>query len=206
VTLQDVFGAALMQTVGVPARVRGFRRARRVWRRVSERQDWAAFEVQSSQWNSAESIHCVVNVGAAPAPWLEFSHARNGGRAKTFSPASGIFWTRLGPGSADDDVWWEIRDESDAAVVASEIGNRMTKTGFPLLAELLDRRLLTQRIRDGQMGEISEPNPVWLAVLLAEEGPSRELDEALEKASNVLDADAYAFANSWCKERAHAVG
>jgi hypothetical protein len=203
--LQAVLGTALVTELGSSAKAQGFRRARRVWRKSNEHGDWAAFDVQSSQWNTGGSIDCVVNVGAAPAPWLDFQTEAHGLATRNFGPADGLFQSRLGPRDAGtDDSWWRIETEAEARSVAQEIAERMTSEGFPLIDELLDRTQMLERVRAGEMGFAADPNPYWLAVVLADNGPSRELDQALQQATHNLDPEERAELRSWCSDRSAA--
>lgn len=201
-SLQEVFGAALVTELGPAAKAQGFRRARRVWRRSNERGDWAAFDVQSSQWDTAGSIECVINVGAAPLPWLDFRAEAHGVVTANFGPADGLFRSRLGSRpDAGDDSWWSATTEEEARSVAREVADRVTDEGFPLIDELLDRARLIERIQNGQMGFVGDPNPYWAAIVLADDGPSRELDEALQRASAGFDPEDLKELHSWCSDR-----
>jgi hypothetical protein len=200
--LQAILGDALVTELGPAAKTQGFRRARRVWRRSNQRGDWAAFDVQSSQWDTAESIECVVNVGAAPQPWLDFRSETHGVATRNFGPADGLFRSRLGSRPEEgDDSWWSVESEAEARSVAREIADRMTAEGFRLIDELLDRDQMTKRIQDGRMGLFSDFNPYWLAVVLADDGPSRELDEALQRASADFDPEDLKELVAWCRTR-----
>jgi hypothetical protein len=204
-SLQAVFGAALVTELGPAAKAQGFRRARRVWRRSNERGDWAAFDVQSSQWDTAGSIECVVNVGAAPAPWLDFRAEAHGVVTRNFGPADGLYRSRLGTHRDEDDYsWWSITTEAEARGAAREIAGRLADEGFQLISELLDRSRMIERLREGRMGFSGDPNPYWLAIVLADSGPSGELDRTLQQASFNLDPEDFAELRSWCSGRSTA--
>jgi hypothetical protein len=53
--------------------------------------------VQSSPWNTAEHVSCVINLAVAPAPWLDWQRELLGGLPKSVSEPLGLYRDRLYP-------------------------------------------------------------------------------------------------------------
>jgi hypothetical protein len=96
-TAQAALRAALRDIVGPAARAAGFRGSGSTWRSANSQGDWAVVNVQSSPWNTAEHVSCVINLAVAPAPWLDWQRELLGGLPKSVSEPLGLYRDRLYP-------------------------------------------------------------------------------------------------------------
>lgn len=62
---------ALRDVLGPVLREHGYRGTSPTWRKSSAAGDVTVINVQSSAFNSADEGACVVNLGVAPAPWID---------------------------------------------------------------------------------------------------------------------------------------
>ena len=102
--------------------------------------------------------------------------------------------------------WWSVTNESSALACAQDVADQLKAIAIPKLAELLDRRRLIGFLR-------SQGRDGFAALLLADEGPSDDLDDTLkvleaardqetrwERARNIDELV------SWARNRAGEVG
>ena len=166
--------------------------------------------VQSSSWNTAQCVRCVINLAVAPAPWLDWMHESLGSLPKSVRESLGLYRDRLHPADtpAGVDGWWQIRSQSDARTAAADMVAQLGEHGWPMLTRLLDRQALIESICSGNLGHTKGEHEVFFAraeaVLIAEDGPSARLDELLERATaNAIpaqQANAATFA-AWVRAR-----
>jgi hypothetical protein len=211
-TAQAALRAALRDIVGPAARTAGFKGSGSTWRSTNAQGDWAVVNVQSSQWSTAESLRCVINLAVAPAPWLDWMRESLGSLPKSINESLGLYRDRLHPAGtpAGRDWWWEISSDSDARVAAADMVVQLADHGWPTLTRLLNRQALLGSIRSGDLGHMkAEHFDVFFAraeaLLIAEDGPSARLDELLHRATTnaipTQKANAAKFA-AWVRARA----
>lgn len=189
-TAQAALRAALRDIVGPAARAAGYRGSSSTWRSANSQGDWAVVNVQSSRWNTAEHVSCVINLAVAPAPWLDWQRELLGGLPKWVSEPLGLYRDRLYPAGtpAGVDAWWQISTDRDARLAAADMVVQLADHGWPTLTRLLNRQALLDSIRAGDLGFMKAPHVELLfvqaeAVLIAEDGASARLDELLDRAA-----------------------
>ncbi|MFF2493486.1 DUF4304 domain-containing protein [Agromyces sp. NPDC058064] len=214
-TLQAVLKAELRDQLGPAARRHGYRGSAPTWRKSNAKGDWVVVNVQSSSWNTAESIRCTVNIAAVPEPWLRWTRHRLGARApKSVSDAHGLYRERLRPTGAPAglDVWWEAEDAPTTSAMVADMTSRLERVGWPLLDSLLSRDGMRGRLADGDLGFSKRSTLPSLfesaeALLLMDQGPSEELDERLasllERSTPMQRHDAESF-DAWVRTQAKA--
>lgn len=185
---QSALKSALKKIVGPVVQDAGYKGSGNTWRRVNERGDWAIMNVQSSSWSTSEELRCIVNISVAPQPWLAWTSHLSGQEMPTAPrEASGLYRNRIHPtGSpSHEDIWWTIRNESDAEAVAADMVERITVEALPILANLLDRSNLVESLRKKDLGMIHGAN--WdlyfmqaEAILRADDGMSSQLENILK--------------------------
>lgn len=202
----------LRERVGPSLRRGGFTGSGRTWRATNSLGDVAVVSVQSSAFNSSDSLRCVINVALAPRPWREWMTAWTGTSPKTVTYTAGLFRDRLHPAgtAAGVDGWWHITGSADAEPAAHDMIAQLESEGLPLLHDLLDRGRLLDTIRSGDLGFIEKrSSPAYFvsaeAVLLADYGSSTELDQVLELARSCTatsqQQDAHEF-EAWARQQA----
>lgn len=187
VATQDHLKVALRAIVGPFLRGQGFKGSGATWRLTASNGDVAVLNVQSSQFSSVDDLRCVINMSIVPVPWWDWQRERMS-YAGSAAPKErdGLWRERLHPAGAptDFDVWWQMVDEQSSAEAALEMVSQLEHEGLPTLRQLLDRVALMASIRRADLGFLKgRPNRYSfdraLAMLLADDGPSPELDELL---------------------------
>ena len=215
-TVQAALKAALRDVVGPAARAHGFKGSAPNWRRGNDLGDWAIVNVQSSRYSTRESLRCVINLSLAPEPWLAWTAEQRGPLPKTLSESYGLYRKRLLPTGTPVDVdgWWEVNEPDEAPGVAADMVRQLDEAGWPTLERLLDRDAMVDQVRAGDLGFIKREFHAELfahaqAMLLADRGPSAELDEqlayALDHAHGAQREGAREF-DAWVRERARTAG
>jgi hypothetical protein len=210
-TVQAALRAALRDVVGPSARAHGFTGSAPNWRTSNALGDWAVVNVQSSAYNTRQSLRCVVNLSLAPDPFIAWT-ARGHARPKVPGEGYGLFRQRLHPAGtpAGVDGWWQVNHPDEAAVAAADIRTQLEVDGWPVLRRLLDRDQLMAQVRAGDLGHMKrKPVDVFFAraaaLLLSDAGPSAELDEqlahALEHTPDKHREHAESF-DAWVRRRA----
>lgn len=197
-TAQDALRRALRDTVGPALRSAGFTGSAPTWRLRTDVGDWAVVNVQSSPWSTRDGVRCIVNIAVAPEPHLAWqAHRRDhlpsphDYRTTKVVESDGLFRDRLEPGSKPDgagEQWWEVVDDETARSVVGDIVLRLERTELPRLTSLLDRERMLAAVRAHDLGDVRGDG--WTryfleaeAILLADRGPSAELDTALGAAT-----------------------
>ena len=175
---------------------------------------------QGSRENTAARVTFAINLAVIPAPyWNYLRDTWEGPRPLPAIPTQGFhFWwnrARVTPGFPthllDDERWWLVTDEPSARRAADDVVSRLQTNVVPELQRLLARENLTETIRAGDLVFYKRPvapDSLFdsrLAFLLADEGPSPELDELLARyAASTNDAQRpHALATiEWLKARA----
>ncbi|QZN86224.1 DUF4304 domain-containing protein [Cellulomonas sp. C5510] len=195
-TVQEALRAALREHVGPAARSHGFRGTAPTWRRCSPSGDWAIVNVQSSSWNTRESMSCVINVFVAPAPWLEWmKEALGAGYPRSVGGSLGLYGARLHPtgAPAGADVWWEINSQAEAEAAAMDMGHQLELNGWTTLTRLLEEEAMLEQVRTGGLSDMKRAShEVFFAraeaLLVSEDGPGPGLDRLLAGAfENTMD-------------------
>lgn len=143
--------------------------------------------VQSSVSSTQDEVRCLINLAMSPRPYLAwFAHQWHTEIPKNPGHTWGIYRDRLDasePG-ADREIWWSISTPLEAESAARDMVRKLTIEGIPTLTALLDRQNLLQSLREGQSAFGKES---WIkrceALLLADNGPSPELDRILHNLS-----------------------
>lgn len=149
--------------------------------------DMAIVQAQSSAWNSATAVSFYVNLAVVPAPWWAYLTDRDGDNAsKTPKEHHGVWRDRL-DGRAGGS--WTITDVVSAQHAGQNITTRLTAEGVPRLRHFLNRPTLLDHLRTMEHDPIFRSEP--LAVLLADAGPSAELDAILSQIRADVDNGNY---------------
>lgn len=142
------------------------------------RGDVAVINVQSSAFNSADEGACVVNLGVAPAPWIDrevaAGHVTLASRDRP--KADECLWVlRLHAQSStdpNDERWWDYRDEDSALHMAAAMLLALQQRWFATLDALLDRDEMRRRLIAGDTGfERLLEDPDTIEAFLREAGP-----------------------------------
>jgi len=180
-TAQAALRAALRDIVGPQARAAGFKGSGSTWRSGNLQGDWAVVNVQSSSWNTAECVRCVINLAVAPAPWLDWLRESLGSLPKSVNESLGLYRDRLHPAGTPPgaDGWWQISSDSDARAAAADMVVQLADHGWPTLTRLLNRQALLDSIRSGDLGHMkAEHHNVFFAraeaLLIAGDGTSEQ--------------------------------
>jgi hypothetical protein len=139
--------------------------------------DLALVQTQGSAWNTAAATSFYVNLAVVPAPWWQYLTYRDGGTpSKTPKEYHGVWRARLdgrGRGS------WTITDAASARQAGQHVTTLLTDEGVPQLRHFLHRAALLDHLRTKERHTVFTGEP--LAVVLADAGPSAELDEVLDQ-------------------------
>ncbi|MFD5864110.1 DUF4304 domain-containing protein [Agromyces sp. NPDC127015] len=195
-TAQDALKTALRDVLGPQARQHGYKGSAPTWRKSTLIGDWVVVNVQSSSWSNSTSLRCVVNISAAPEPWLRWQRHELGQKfPKAISESFGIYRQRLHPTGTPDgtDGWWEITDETSARDAVTDMVARLNDGGWALLDALLTREGMLSQIRDGDLGDMKREHSgvVYFAraeaLLRMDDRPDDALDSCLTLAlENVM--------------------
>ena len=198
VAARDDLKSALRDVVGPALRAEGFKGSGAAWYLRTPGGDCALVNVQRSQFGSAADVRCVVNIAVAPEPWLAWNACWQGVELpKAPKDYDGLWRARCQPSWSDSggsETWWAIHDEATAQAAAHDIVFQVTAQAVPVLRRLLDRREMIATVRAGDLGFITaQSSPEYfaraLAVLLADQGQSRDLDALLDHFGTTKDAD-----------------
>ncbi|MDH6284072.1 DUF4304 domain-containing protein [Prescottella agglutinans] len=180
-----VYKAMLRDLIGPGVRAHGFTGTAPRWRKRYPNGDMLILGFQGSRYSTGTEVHFTINYDFKTAGKIEYDLARveaaTGPSAKKRDVGSGggILTGRLGPKSARTDssgYWWAVSDERDAQRAADDV--------LPQVASLVarcdeyahDRDVLLERIPVRVRAALAD-----VAFVLAERGPSRELDDCLEE-------------------------
>lgn len=202
VTAQDALKTALRDVFAPAARLHGYKGSAPTWRKSNGAGDWVVVNVQSSSWNTSENVRCVINISAAPEPWLRWRRHQPGQRVpKAISETFGLYRQRLHPTGTPDgsDGWWEVTDDASARDTVTDMVTQLNQEGWAVLDTLLSREGMLDHIRRGDLGHIKGDHyDVFFAraeaLLLMDDGPSDALENCL----------ALALSNVTPTQRAHA--
>lgn len=103
-----------------------------------------------------------------------------GARAVTLPPQQETL-TRLRPpdAAADEDLWWDVVDDASARSAVGEVVDLMSSSGWQALDSMFSRETIAGRVRQGELGKLSEGQSDYLAdkvdaLLLMDSGPPPE--------------------------------
>jgi len=149
----------------------------RVFRKVSPDGDVLIIELQTSDASTKSERLFFINVALTLAPCWEFDRQRYG-LAESALPTSmyGMWRHRIGFTGFSGSDRWRITDDASSAAVWAEVRRRLEET-LPELLQLLDRNRLRELAERKEF--IGYASWLVLAWLLAEEGPSAELEDLL---------------------------
>ncbi|MDH6284066.1 DUF4304 domain-containing protein [Prescottella agglutinans] len=181
-----VYKAMLRDLIGPGVRAHGFTGTAPRWRKRYPNGDMLILGFQGSRYSTGTEVHFTINYDFKTAGKIEYELERvaaaKGPSAKKRDVGSGggILTGRLGPKSARTDSsgsWWAVSDERDAQRAADDI--------LPQVASLVgrcdeyahDRDALLEAVPFGTRGRRWD----HAAFVLAERGPSSELDDCLEE-------------------------
>jgi hypothetical protein len=196
--------AALRDRVGSVLRESGFRGTQPTWVLTAPHGDLGVVNVQRASWSYPGTVSFTVNLAVIPEPWWRYLQSWfPDDPPKKPKEYHGMWRDRLhpGPGVATDPVkwdgWWQVNDGATAAAAADDVAASLRTHGIPELTRLSNRREI--------IAEAKGPghNGIGLVVLLADEGPSAELDALLEKMAADPEPDMrriYERPISWCRE------
>jgi uncharacterized protein DUF4304 len=203
----DLLRAMLRDRISPALRSAGFRRSGTTWTHTAPNGDRAIINVQSSRMSSASEAIFIVNLAALPEPWWSWQQHLLGERARTPKEYDGLWRDRLHARAEvhnRGDRWWSVRDSRSAERCADDVLAQLADTALPRLHELLDRVAMLAAVRNGQLGF----GPVYtlapLAVLLADQGPSAELDELIARLAAEPDPARHTHnrrLRSWIQQR-----
>lgn len=189
-TAQAALKMALRDVLGPDARLHGYKGSAPTWRKSNSYGDWVVVNVQSSSWNTSEEVRCVVNISAAPEPWLRWQGYGLGWSVpKSVTESLGLYRDRLHPTGTPvgADGWWEITGQRSAMAAVTDMVKQLEESGWGILDQLLRRDGMLDQIRRGDLGDFRrEHHAVYFAraeaLLLMDLGPSAALDACLTSA------------------------
>ncbi len=187
-TAATLYKDLLRTQVGPVLRASGFTGSGGRWVLTdAETGDMAVVSAQSSAWNSAAAVSFYVNLAVVPAPWWTYLTDRDGDNAsKTPKEHHGVWRDRLDGGAGDS---WTITDAASAHRAGQDVAMLLTAEGIPRLRHFLNRPTLLNHLRAMGHDPIFRSEP--LAVLLADDGPSSELDAIVDQIRADVDNGAY---------------
>jgi hypothetical protein len=215
VTARELLRTEVKTALAPELRRVGFAGSQGTWVLRAPNQDCAVVNLQSSQFSTADDLRCVLNLALIAAPWWDWLQALNPERSYRAPKQQHGLWRRrlhAGQGPADPSGWWAISDANTAHLAVADMVEQLrSRDGLPLLLPLLDRAVLLDLLRSIPpafgTAEIGAADRA-LAVVLADAGPSEELDEVLDRirqrtsdATEPVDA---AF-RAWARRRAAAM-
>lgn len=181
-TAHDAFQTMLREHVAPLLRSAGFKKSATTWRRYSTHGDVAVINVQKSRWNAGDEVDFYVNLAIVPAVWWEHLALELNTRAKTSGESHGLLRRRLDP--ALDRVTmpngWQVRDTDSANTCGAALSQQLEHIAIPELHDLLDRDRLVAFIAAGPTGWWVVHKPLAIAYVIADQGPSQQLTEALD--------------------------
>jgi hypothetical protein len=167
------------------------------WRRRSERGDWAIVNLQRSRQagrslpTGQDGVWFTINLAVVSNPWWEWvtayyedHYVERERRRSTLPDAAAGYWrTRLNAPahlSVGYPNWWTVHDGESAHACGRDVTARLTGTGIPEVLRHLPRDAQLTAARTGRFdGTGNWGERAALAVLLADDGPSPELDRLL---------------------------
>lgn len=160
----------------------GFQGATTTWRRQSRRGDWAIVNLQRSRQAGRDGIWFTINLAVVCRPWQEWINEYYQQRAAPPGEASGYWRTRLNAPadlSAGYQRWWAVHDATSARASGHDAAQQLTQAAIPDLLAHLPRSAQLAAARAGRFQGVPR---IWdqrvpLAILLADDGPSTELDQ-----------------------------
>jgi hypothetical protein len=138
--------------------------------------DTAVVSAQASTFGTRAVARFVINLSVVPAPLWAWWH-ETGQRPRVPVGGDGVGLGRLAAQEADADHserWWEVADARDAVACGEELLSQLASVGLPRIRSLLQRPQLLAAVRDHRYP--ATPALAYVC-LLADEGPSRELDQ-----------------------------
>lgn len=149
---------ALRDVLGPTLRAHGYRGTSPTWRKCSADGDVAVVNVQSSAFNTADEGACVLNLGVAPAPWIdrEVSLRHVTPARRDHLKADDCLWVlRVHAQSStdpDNERWWHYRDEDSALRVAEAMVLALEQYWLATIEALLDHDEIRRRLVAGDPG------------------------------------------------------
>lgn len=195
VNARELLNVGLKDDVAPVVRAAGFKGSGRNFSRKNDLGDVAFLNIQGSAYSESDHLVFYVNVAVVPYPWWR-SRIDDWEKPPSKPDYSfGLYENRLYRQHGE----WEITNADSARAVTRDLRVRINQhDGLPLLTSLLDREKMKARIRDGDLGLFNRDDN-WdayfdraLAILLADEGPGPELDQAMARLRNhVEQSDPY---------------
>lgn len=156
----------------------GYARSGRTYRLASDLGDTAVVDFQVSSGTHRDEYQFYVNLAIAPVPWVHY--LRSGTPRSASEPveeSEGLLRARVDPPGRFN---WVL---TPSVELAHDTGQRVAAALVPRLgelAELLERDILTERLRTGEhLSGWRCDRVAGLIALLTEQGPSAELEELL---------------------------
>jgi hypothetical protein len=169
----------------------GYRRSGSTWRKPTAVGDVAIVQVHATSRHVGHGF--IAGVGVSPEPWLRWVTG-DGPRRRPSNPEGDCVWeARLVPTGAAVELGgiWFPQGNADLAACFADIGRQLVDWVVPRLDELLDRECLLNAVA-AEFGQTQRG--VWhlgelglRALLLAEDGPSPELDALVERLPQKTD-------------------
>ncbi len=183
-TAQDLLKGAWASEVVPVLRSRGFKGSWPTWRLTNERGDVAIVNVQGSMGSDRTRAAFYLNLAFAPSAWLEWrSTLGTGPVGKSVHEYHGLWRDRLEPASGLGH--WSLTDAASAAEAVREVLHLLDREGLPAIEPLLDRAVLLQTIRTGNLGHIDRSFDAYYAtaeaVIVADAGNPAELEDVLAR-------------------------
>jgi hypothetical protein len=138
-TAQESFDALIRAHVAPALKMRGFRRTRSTFHRAVGA-NWEVVNVQRSQFSDAQHIKLTVNLAVG------LDRLRGGGRdwadGKRPPDYKCHLRVRLGQLLTDEDVWWDLRPDTDLDVLGETLREAIERYGLLWLHARSDDELL----------------------------------------------------------------
>jgi hypothetical protein len=130
-TAQDAFDALVRDHIAPPLSVLGFKRTRATFHRPVE-ENWEVINLQRSQFSSAASVSFTANLAVGLDILREGVHDWAEGKRPPESRCH--FRSRIGWLLSRQDVWWDIKPDTDLLAMSEAVLEAVTRYGLPWLA------------------------------------------------------------------------
>lgn len=180
-----VYKAMLRDLIGPGVRAHGFTGTAPRWRKWYPNGDVLRVGFQGSRYSTHAEVHFTINWDFVTAGELEYQRERveaalgPSAKKRDIGSGGGIIGGRLGPRPARTDSsgsWWAVSDEQDAQRAADDVLPQVASLVAQCDVYVHDRAALLE-----QIPVRVRPALAKVAFVLAERGPSSELDVCLEE-------------------------
>jgi hypothetical protein len=192
VQAKALFHVLVCEQLAPLLRREGFSGSGYAWRLDHPSGNAALIYFQRSRWNTADKVEFVINLAVASKVGWDWQLSREPERGSTARPSALYvndcpLWLRIGAPPSEgrgDDAWWTISTGMRLPPLAASVGKALRGRAIPLLRGHLTDAALCRWLEEHDT-QLGWPPDTWrllyLSVLLAEQGPSRRLDQVLKQ-------------------------